>query len=180
MSLWESFENYQNARHDLQNELVKLILEVWKLLIDYKWARIVAGVIIGLLIWNHYASQPDKINLYDAVMSDIKAELGVSPEKIVWTDVIYPFNSESYKKFKAETEKNGKTPEIVEKRFSENLKLLTVRPTEANSWLMKEHSVTIIGLYKEKEIKIMIRYGGEVDIKYIGNSRTETKSYEMR
>ena len=55
MSLWESFENYQNARHDLQNELVKLILEVWKLLIDYKWARIVAVVIIGLLIWNHYA-----------------------------------------------------------------------------------------------------------------------------
>ena len=181
MSLWESFENYQNARHDLQNELVKLIIEVWKLLIDYKWARIVAVVIIGMLIWNHYASQPDEINLYDAVMSDIKAELGVSPEKIIWADVIYPFNSESYKKFKAETEKNGKTPEIVEKTFSENLKLLTVQPMDdTNFWFKNEQNVTIIGMYGNKEIKIMIRYAGDVDIKYQGNYRSEIKSYKMK
>ena len=114
-------------------------------------------------------------------MSDIKAELGVSPEKIIWTDVIYPFNSESYKKFKAETEKNGKTPELVAKTFSENLKLLTVQPMDnANFWFKNEQNVTIIGMYGNKEIKIMIRYGGDVDIKYQGNYRSEIKSYKMK
>ena len=178
MSLWEDFE-YKST--SLRSAAAEIIIYICKLLIDYKWARIVAVVIIGLLIWNHYASQPDEINLYDAVMSDIKAELGVSPEKIVWTDVIYPFNSESYKKFKAETEKNGKTPEIVEKTFSENLKLLTVQPMDdTNFWFKNEQNVTIIGMYGNKEIKIMIRYAGDVDIKYQGNYRSEIKSYKMK
>ncbi len=83
MSLWDAFENYNSARQDLRNEFLKLIVETIRILIDYKWVRIAAVVIISLLIWNHYASQPPEINLYDAVMSDIKAELGVSPEKII-------------------------------------------------------------------------------------------------
>ena len=114
-------------------------------------------------------------------MSDIKAELGVSPEKIVWTDVIYPFNSDSYKEFKEITEKNGKTPQAVEEMFSKNLRLLTVQPLEeANFWFKNKQNVTIIGMYGEKEIKIMIRYAGDVDIKYQGNYRSEIKSYKMK
>jgi len=181
MSLWDAFENYNSARQDLRNEFLKLIVETIKILIDYKWVRIAAVVIISLLIWNHYASQPDEINLYDAVMSDIKAELGVSPEKIVWTDVIYPFNSDSYKEFEEITEKNGKTPQAVEEMFSKNLRLLNVQPLEeANFWFKNKQNVTIIGMYGEKEIKIMIRYAGDVDIKYQGNYRSEIKSYKMK
>ncbi|MBQ6868126.1 MAG: hypothetical protein IJO16_05615, partial [Clostridia bacterium] len=158
MSLWDAFEDYNNARRNLWNEIFQLIMETIRILIDYKWVRIAAVVIISLLIWNHYTSQPPEINLYDAVMSDIKAELGVSPEKIVWTDVIYPFNSDSYKEFKEITEKNGKTPQAVEEMFSKNLKLLNVQPLEeANFWFKNQQNVTIIGMYGDKEIKIMIR-----------------------
>ena len=156
MSLWDAFEDYNNARRNLWNEIFQLIMETIRILIDYKWVRIAAVVIISLLIWNHYTSQPPEINLYDAVMSDIKAELGVSPEKIVWTDVIYPFNSDSYKEFKEITEKNGKTPQAVEEMFSKNLKLLNVQPLEeANFWFKNQQNVTIIGMYGDKEIKIM-------------------------
>ncbi|MBQ6836155.1 MAG: hypothetical protein IJO47_03795 [Clostridia bacterium] len=181
MSLWDAFENYNSARQDLRNEFLKLIVETIKILIDYKWVRILVAILIAAIILWNYASQPPEINLYDAVMSDIKAELGVSPEKIVWTDVIYPFNSDSYKEFKEITEKNGKTPQAVEEMFSKNLRLLTVQPLEeANFWFKNKQNVTIIGMYGEKEIKIMIRYAGDVDIKYQGNYRSEIKSYKMK
>ncbi len=180
MSLWDAFENYNSARQDLRNEFLKLIVETIKILIDYKWVRILVAILIAAIILWNYASQPPEINLYDAVMADIKAELGVSPEKIVWTDVIYPFNSDSYKEFKEITDKNGKTPQAVEEMFSKNLKLLTVQPTDANFWFKNQQNVTIIGMYGEKEIKIMIRYAGDVDIKYQGNYRSEVKSYKMK
>ena len=181
MSLWDAFEDYNNARRNLWNEIFQLIMETIRILIDYKWVRILVAILIAAAILWNYASQPDEINLYDAVMGDIKAELGVSPEKIVWTDVIYPFNSDSYKEFKEITEKNGKTPQAVEEMFSKNLRLLTVQPLEeANFWFKNKQNVTIIGMYGDKEIKIMIRYAGDVDIKYQGNYRSEIKSYKMK
>ena len=181
MSLWDAFEDYNNARRNLWNEIFQLIMETIRILIDYKWVRILVAILIAAAILWNYASQPDEINLYDAVMSDIKAELGVSPEKIVWIDVIYPFNSDSYKEFKEITEKNGKTPQAVEEMFSKNLRLLTVQPMEeANFWFKNKQNVTIIGMYGDKEIKIMIRYAGDVDIKYQGNYRSEIKSYKMK
>ena len=181
MSLWDALEDYEHARMNVYSEFGKLIIKAAKLIIDYKWARILAIVVIGAVILWNYASQPPEINLYDAVMNDIETELKIKPADIVWTDVIYPFNSDSYKEFKKITEEKGKTSQVVEEMFSKNLKLLTVQPMDdTNFWVSNKQSVTIIGKYKNRDVKIMIRYLGDVDILYVGNNKSELKSYKMK